>query len=279
MMEPKTTCVAPWFGSNRMLAAMVGEEFAGCKWVGVPFAGGMSELLHIQAPSLLVNDLHRHVINLARVMANPNLGAKLYRQLRRVPFHVDSLKEAQQECLAFERLGVVLSENAQLRWATAYFCAAWMPRHGSSGTEKEFNVGLSLRYNGNGGDSAKHYWSAVESIVAWRKVLQRANFTVMDYREFLLKCKDEPKSGIYCDPPFPGPGEKYAHKLSEFDHKSLAAALATFKQSRVVCRFYDHPLIRELYPETQWTWRHLKGRKQTNDEAPEVLLINGPSYA
>jgi hypothetical protein len=48
--------------------------------------------------------------------------------------------------------------------------------------------------------------------------------------------------------------------------------------ARVVCRFYDHPLVRELYPEQRWTWRHLAGgRKQTNGDAPEVLLLNGPS--
>lgn len=44
-------------------------------------------------------------------------------------------------------------------------------------------------------------------------------------------------------------------------------------------RFYDHPLIREIYPEAQWTWRILKGRDQANNgDKPEVLLINGESY-
>jgi len=61
-------------------------------------------------------------------------------------------------------------------------------------------------------------------------------------------------------------------------HRRLADKLATFTTARVVCRFYDHPLVRELYPEQRWTWRHLAGgRKQTNGDAPEVLLLNGPS--
>jgi hypothetical protein len=41
-----------------------------------------------------------------------------------------------------------------------------------------------------------------------------------------------------------------------------------------VCRFYDVPLVRELYPADRWEWRHLEGRKQTNEAAPEVLLVN-----
>lgn len=42
------TALAPWFGSNRMLARYVGEELAGCQWVGVPFAGGMAEIFQIE---------------------------------------------------------------------------------------------------------------------------------------------------------------------------------------------------------------------------------------
>lgn len=26
-------------------------------------------------------------------------------------------------------------------------------------------------------------------------------------------------------------------------------------------RFYDHPLVRELYPESNWSWRFLRGEK------------------
>ena len=35
----------------------------------------------------------------------------------------------------------------------------------------------------------------------------------------------------------------------------------------------DVPMIRELYPETLWTWHTFAGRKQTNEEAAEVLLV------
>jgi hypothetical protein len=66
-MKPAVTSIAPWFGSNRTLAENVGKLLRGCSWVGVPFAGGMSELLHITAPSVLVSDLHTHVLNLAAV--------------------------------------------------------------------------------------------------------------------------------------------------------------------------------------------------------------------
>ncbi len=106
-----------------------------------------------------------------------------------------------------------------------------------------------------------------------RGVLRRANFTTLDFRAFLAKCKDTADTGIYCDPPFPGPGDAYAHTMTLNDHRELAAVLCKFDVARVVVRYYDVPLIRELYGTRHWAWITLVGRKQTNDAAPEVLLV------
>ena len=38
----------------------------GCEWVGIPFAGGMSEVPHIKAHTVVVNDLHEGIITLGR---------------------------------------------------------------------------------------------------------------------------------------------------------------------------------------------------------------------
>lgn len=79
---PKVTALAPWFGSNRTLAPQVGELLNGCRWVGVPFAGSMTELIYIDAPTLVVSDLHRHVINLATVAADEGANRELRRRLK-----------------------------------------------------------------------------------------------------------------------------------------------------------------------------------------------------
>jgi len=290
----EVSAVAPWFGSNRMLADYVGRELAGCNWVGVVFAGGMSELAKIDARTLQVNDLHEHVIELARVMSDHLLGPMLYRALRRIPFHPTALKTAQAACLDIElcqelaisradrEQGVRLSalipvgDRARLERAINYFVAAWMPRHSTSGTKGEFSVGISTRWSATGGDSAKHYANAIRSINAWRRVLARANFSVLHFREFLGKCKDSLGHGLYVDPPFPGAGKAYRHTFSEVGHRELAALLNAYEQTRVVCRFYDDALIRTLYPEPIWSWIPLVGRKQTNAAAFEYLVVNGP---
>lgn len=275
--------LVPWYGSNRMLAAEVGKAVEGCSWLGVPFAGGMCELAHIKARTVIVGDLHRHVINLASVLSMAKAGAKLIRRLRHIPMHEDALRDAQDWLRAFEssdhpedtRGMIDMPEDARLRWASSYFEAAWMSRNGTAGTGREFDAGFSVRWEAGGGDSAVRWRSAVEALKAWRVAMARCSFVVMDCFEFLGKVKDRAGHGVYCDPPFPGPGDRYKHPFTEEQQRQLAATLAGFTAARVVCRFYDHPLIRELYPESRWAWRLMTGGKtQTNAAAPEVLLTN-----
>jgi hypothetical protein len=269
--------LASWFGSDRMIGDEIGAELEGCSWVGVPFAGAMSCLDSITARTLVVSDLHRHVINLARAIANPDAGQfrALARMWAEAPYHPDLLQRAQAFCRANEPKDRWPCDPNAAYW---YFIVSWMGRSSKGGSVDEFNGGIATRWNSNGGGSGTRYRSAVRSAVAWRRLMRRCDFHVLDALLFIPNCPDTPETGLYVDPPFPGPGEKYRYKFTIDQHRELARMLGTFAQARVVCRFYDHPLIRELYPQDRWTWRFLTcGRKQTNAPAPEVLIINGPS--
>lgn len=279
MVKPKIGALAPWKGSNRLLAHEVGKELEGAEWVGIVFAGGMAEVPRIKARTLLVNDVHRHVMNLATVVANESECQRLIAELESLPFHPDILSTAQKRCAVRETVQAADRQLGDRLWALNYFVTCWMSRSAIAGTRHEFKGNLPVRWEPGGGDSNVRYRSAVESLQAWNKTLRRCNFTTLDFREFLRRCYDRPNHGIYCDAPFPDAGNDYRHPFTHADHKNLAAQLAEFTSARVVCRFYDHPLIRELYPEPKWKWRRLKGRKQSNAAAPEVLLLNQPSRA
>ena len=271
----KVGALCPWFGSNRSLAENVGRALDGCNWVGVPFAGGMSELIHITAPTVVVSDLHRHIINLANVLRDNELGPRLIRELRRLPFHEDVLRFAQEQCVSEAEpvKGDIWERLWNYRDAFNYFVTAWMGRNGRAGARGEFSSGLSVRWDGTGGDSAGRFRSAVESLRAWRKIMPRCTFLCIDVFDFLDRVQDEQGQGLYLDPPFPGPGGAYRHTFGEDTHRKLAARLATFTRCRVICRFYRHPLVEQLYPASLWEWNDLAGGKtQTNAAAPEVLL-------
>lgn len=269
----KTNALVPWFGSNRMNAEKPGELLGKCEWVGVVFAGSMSEVPYIRARTLVVNDIHRHVMNLAAQVSDATQRTALAGQLTDKPFHPDVLREAQVYCQCVEDGHNVADK---LKWAEQYFVASWMGRSAKAGTVGEFKGGLPVRWNANGGDSNVRYRSAVESLAAWSEQMRRCNFTTLDYRAFLDKCKDEPTHGIYCDAPFPDAGDEYRHSFTQRDHVQLAERLGTLKQARVVVRYYDHPLIRELYlPTDGWKWHEFEGRKQSNATAQEVLITRG----
>lgn len=272
----KITTLVPWYGSNRMLAHKVGELLSGCSWVGVPFAGGMSELRHIKARTVLVSDLHRHVLNLAEVVADESLCHSLRNRLDAAPFHPDMLQKSQTRLRTIEAEPMPDPDKLdRLYWAVDYFIASWMGRNGKAGTGEEFKAGMSVRWEAGGGDSATRYRNAVESLREWQAVLARCTFVCLDVFDFLAKVKDRERHGLYLDPPFPDVGDEYKHKFTERDHRQLAVSLATFSRTRVVCRFYDHPLVQELYASKfGWTWHRPEGGKtQTNKAAPEVLLV------
>lgn len=293
MALPKTKALAGWYGADRMLAHTVGQELAGSKAAFVLFAGGMSALLHIKARTLIVNDLHRHQINLARVAGHRMLGPALYRRLKRLAFHPDELKGAQDYCRTREELSEDpdslfaagqsdprFEKGPDLDWAVAYFVCCWQGRGGNAGQKNEFNGNLSLRYDAGGGDSNTRFRSAVGGLVAWRRaVLGRATFTCQDAFALLDNIGDDPENGIYSDAPWVGPGELYRHTFKTDDHRRLALKLSSYRRARVVVRYGICPLIEELYPRDKWTYREQTSRAQSNGAVKEALILNGPSFA
>jgi len=253
-----------------MVAANVGEALNGCTWVGIPFFGSGCEVKYIKARTIVCGDLHKHVINLADVISNPLSCAELRAKLHDLPFADAVLADAQARLreFAYEKT----RWNSRIQWAVDYFVAAWMARNGVAGTDSEFSAGLSTRWNAAGGDSVTRFRNATESLTEWSEMMRRCTFLAMDFREFLDKCKDNEETGIYVDCPFFEGGEKYKHSFTDKDHEDLASWLRAFEKARVVCRFYEHPEVRRLYDG--WTFKEFAGRKQTNAEAPELLVIN-----
>lgn len=268
------TTFVPVFGSNRTNADKPGELLKGCKFVAIAFAGGMSEVRHMKARTIVVNDRHSHIINCAMVAADPKKGPALYRKLRKLAFHPVILRTAQQMCLAWESSDKWDGVTPILPWAIDYFICAWMARNGTAATDDEFKSGLSIRWDAGGGDSCVRFRSATEALKEWRAILARCTFQCLDCFTFLEKVGDAEENGVYCDPPWPGDGLHYKHKFTEAMQRRLAEKLHGYEKARVVIRYGDHPLIRELYPEPRWTWRDLTGRTQHNNDKAEVLITN-----
>lgn len=280
------SAIANWYGRDGAVIDRVAELLDGCRWIGVPFAGGMGSLAKLRCNQGVASDLHRHVINLARVIADPGHADRLMDQLMAMPLHPDALGMAKKRCFERENHlhdlalwrrpvnGKVDVIPPDVEWAADYFIVSWMSRAGSAGTDSEFGAGgISVRWSAEGGSSSSRWRAAVESIPEWADVLKRWTFEVLDVFDFLEKCYDSVETGLYLDQPFPGAGDKYVHKFTPAMHKRLADRLLRFESTRIVVRFHEDPLIRELYADPRWKVVGLKGRAQTNEERDELLLV------
>lgn len=229
-----------------------------------------------------LNDLHGDLINLARVLADEKAAIQLYGRLSKTLMHEQVYKDARER--AFSHKFENAPCNPDVVRATDFMMVAWMGINGVAGTGRS-NYQFAMRYTKNGGHAAKRWVSAVDSIPEWHQRLRHVTMVNRDGMELLERWEDADRVVIYVDPPYLKKGAKYVHDFEGEDHLILADHLSRFSKTRVVISYYDDPRLDDLYPG--WTKRRLKATKSLVNqgmrdqggavEAPEILLINGPS--
>lgn len=269
----KSKKIIPWFGNNTKGAPAVGRLLGKLGWCGVPFAGGMPELKHIETKCGIANDLHRQVMNLARVIRDPELVLVLSDELESKLFHVDELWVSQEYC---KHIGSKLDpmDVPNVKAATHYFVSVWLSRRGSAGTDGEFNEGLRKRWTPEGGSPVTEFTGAILALSDWHMKMRSWTFLCMDAFDFLHKVRDRKRNGLYIDAPWPGLGGSYVSKFSDEDQVRLSQVLAAFDSVRIVIRYGDHPMIRELYSDPKWNWLGGESKNQRSGTIKEVLITN-----
>jgi len=288
MPEMKIKAIAPWFGGKRTMAPAIVKELGKHTQYFEPFCGSMAVLLaKPQSRQETVNDLHSDLINLARVMQDEKAGPKFYRLLRREWLADDALAYSRQVMLTGEVNGQLDVDRA-----FAFFVLSWMGRNGEAGLDHVERSGrLCVRWTSNGGDPAVRFRGTVDSIPQFRRRLRGVTILRRDAFEIIPKFADVAGCVIYVDPPYIKKSDRYLHDFDEGfmggadHHEQLRDQLAAFRKARVVVSYYDHPRVRDLYKG--WTFvshgrqknLSVQTRGDSGSSAPEVLIINGPSYA
>lgn len=305
MSKAKINAIAPWFGGKRTMAPEVVKELGKHGQYFEPFCGSMA-VLFAKPPSQkeTVNDLHGDLINLARVLQNEYWAVRLYDRLQTSLFSEGLLDESRT---MLER-EFAFTKDTSMDWprlterAYWYFLASWMGRNGTAGTAR-LDYQIAVRWTRGGGSPTVRFRNAVDSIPWWHERLRNVVILRRDAFAILDRFEDCEATAIYADPPYTaesrskgaiknGRGGKYLHEFYhapkpsiEDDHSRLAGILRGYRKARIVVSYYDTPRVRELYDG--WTFvchtrqKHLhaqNGRGARPKEAPEVLIINGPSY-
>lgn len=287
--------LAPWFGGKRTLADDIIAEIGPHTQYFEPFCGAMSVLL-AKKPSQkeTANDLHGNLTCLARVIKDIDSAERLYARLQTVVMAEGILKESFIHLESEDEIpdiGVTPEMEDRAYW---YFIASWMGRNGISGTKRQESQ-ISNRWTNGGGSPTVRFKNAVNSIPPWHRRLLNVVIMNRDAFNILDRFEDAAGTAIYVDPPYfrsTRPGSKsdwgcYLHDFPKGDdspHHRLKEMLSEYKKARIVISYYDCEEVREMYDG--WTFiekTRLKYLAVTNrlikkaSEAPEILIINGPS--
>ncbi len=313
----KIRAIAPWFGGKRTLAPDIVTELGKHTQYFEPFCGSMAVLL-AKEPSQkeTVNDMHGDLINLAEIIQQQSCAELLYDRLQRTLFSEQLLDDARLQLdrlppwevsPGYRDAGQLAKMIDRAYW---YFLACWMGRNGTAGTAR-LDYQIAVRWTKGGGSPTVRFRNAIDSIPAWHERLRNVVILRRDAFSILDRFEDCVGTAIYADPPYAtetrgkgkavknGRGGKYLHefkhgqpsglfKEDEEDsdhHERLATILRGYKKARIVVSYYDCDRVRELY--AGWTFLDKTMNKQLHaqngrgarvKEAPEVLIVNGPSY-
>lgn len=285
----------PWFGAKRAMAVEIVEELGPHTQYFEPFCGSLAVLLE-KSPSQkeTVCDLHRDLTNLARVIQYRSSAERLYDRLCRVMVTEDLLDQAHaklSKSVEFTLFGVTPDMAERAYW---FFLASWLGRSGMAGIDRNDYV-LAVRWTNGGGSPTVRVFNAIESLPAWHRRLQNVVILCRNAFEIIDRFEDSAKTVIYVDSPYhpssragftAGTKNHYVHEFTLGQHEMLAEVLRLYRRARIVVSHYDCEAVRQLYDG--WTFVDKTRNKQittmatkgaSTAVAPEVLIINGPSFA
>ncbi len=296
MVEMKVKALVPGFGAKRTLAPILVEEFGFHQAYFEPFCQSCAALLaKPKAAMEVVNDLNGDIVNLARCVQDAALARQLYRRGRRMLMCEKLHNELSQRWK--ERGRTPAGDTPDLERAMDYLYTSWVGRNGVTGTSS-YNQGFAARFTKSGGHAAARWHNAVGSIPAWLARMRSVTVLNRDAFDLISAIQDDDGVVIYLDPPYITKGAEYIHDFPTLaeettdpatrGHIALARAAARFRRARVVISYYAHPALINLFPPPFWTVRSCpvtKSLASGNSRvkgavvAPEILIINGPSYA
>lgn len=314
----KVKAILPWYGGKRTGAPRIVRELGKHTQYFEPAMGSAAVLFQKEPTQKeTVNDLHGDLTNLAMVVQSREHCPELYDRVSRVIVSEALLNAARQQLqeLPWRDFGELTPDRLKPDRAYWYFVACWIARNGTAGTSR-MNHQIAVRWTKGGGSPTVRWAHVVESIPAWHKRLQNVVILNRDLFTFIHKLEDVKETAIYVDPPYPletrstSGGGRYLHDFPAVrepaqddtlfaarpvektlaergdKHAALADALRKYENARIVVSTYECERYRDLYKG--WTFvecpvvknMHNAGKRGEGKKkmAPEVLIINGPSF-
>ena len=95
----------------------------------------------------------------------------------------------------------------------------------------------------------------------------------LHYQELITTHGDRQGVVLFCDPPYVGTEKYYSVSFTRQDHVFLAHLLNN-SPAKVVCTYYDDPLVRDLYPANKWEWNSIQATKNSQFSGKQKECTN-----
>jgi DNA adenine methylase len=212
-----------------------------------PFGGAMSVLLRKpRCYAEVYTELYGEVVNLFRVLRDPELSTRLHELLHATPYaRAEFLASYEPTSDPLEQARRTVVRSAMGVGTTA------ISRHATS-----FRPNTKRR-----GTIPAHDWAGYPAVLS--AITERLQGVVIENRPAIdvMRSHDSAETLHYVDPPYPhstrgeGQSENYRFEMSDDDHRELAGVVHSL-EGMVIISGYDCPLYsEELYPDWECRWR------------------------
>ncbi len=258
--------VLRWHGGKWILAPWIISHFPEHHVYTEVFGGAASVLMRKpRSYGEVYNDLDGEVVNLFRVLRDPDMAARLTDSLRLTPFAREEFD------LSYQPITDPLERARRL--VVVSFMGFGSNAHNTSAR-------TGFRANSNRpGTTPAHDWSNYPESLGM--TIERLRGVVIESRPAIkiLEQHDSPETLHYVDPPYVAStrnkGEDYRFEMDETDHRALASTLNRLT-GMIVLSGYPSALYEELY--AGW---HRVEKEALADGARkriEVLWINPKAH-
>lgn len=252
--------VLRYFGGKYKLADWIVSYFPEHKTYVEPFGGAASVLMRKKRSyAEIYNDLDNEVVNVFRVLQNPQKSKDLERLVYLTPFSREEYE------IAF------LPADNDIEQARRSIIKTFLT-HGSDSLTRR--SGFRVNSNRSGAHPARDWMNYPKYLSEFTERLRGVAIENRDAIEVILQ-HDSPETLFYVDPPYVhstrSKSGKYNFEMTDEDHRKLAEVLRSV-EGKVIVSGYSSDLYEEIYGD--WTKSEKKTYVNMNRPATELLYAN-----
>lgn len=250
--------IIPYIGGKHRLAKQIAVylQATGADCMVDVFGGSAAVLLAAGFNKRVYNDLDGDLVNLFRVLADPERRRDLFRMIRWTPPSRTVFDEVRDQYrrggLSFSNIGKPVDRA---------FCTFYLHMFSFGGKTRSGGMSVSVRDRFDIKEVGR-YRNTLGKLARVGDFFRTTVIEAMHYSDLISFYGNKDNVVLFVDPPYVGTEHYYSAPFSQGDHVFLAHQLAGCMAS-VVVTYYDHPLIRSLYPEPAWAWHGIQATKNS----------------